>query len=252
MIHIIIIGACGRMGKELIKAQEAFDDIQVVGGIESKGHQSIGKTISGIGISTMTDFNKDFDCAVDFSNPESTIANLEILEAKKKPVVIGTTGFNDDQIGLINKASASIPIFIAPNMAYGINVLINHLKPLVKSLSGFDIELLEIHHKRKKDAPSGTACRIVEEIKKVRPNLKETYCRQGQCGPREDDEIGITSIRGGDVYGVHRLLLLGPGEEITISHRALSRSAFVFGALKAVRFLVRMKPGLYSMADLTK
>lgn len=250
MIRIIIIGAGGQMGEEIIKAADTMEDIQVIGGVERKDHPLFGRQSSGIRIDKIKKFANRFDCAVDFSHPEATIKNLEYLVMEKKPVVLGTTGFDDQQLSVIDDAAQRIPILMAPNMAYGINVLLRWMNKLVGSLKGFDIELVEAHHKRKKDAPSGTALRIIKELKKVRPDAKEVYGRHGPTGPRQDGEIGVAAIRGGDVFGVHNLYLLGPGEEIIISHRALSRKAFAIGALRAVQFVVNAQPGLYSMEDL--
>jgi len=245
MIRVVLIGAGGRMGQEVMRSSQEFPDLKIVGGVERKDHQDFGRRYY-----SLESFSGRFDCAVDFSTPEATISSLSFLVKEEKPVVIGTTGFDAKTQKGIEHAALKIPIFLSPNMAYGMNLLIDWIPAVLKNLPDFDIEMIEIHHKYKKDAPSGTVRRIIDRIKTVRPELKKISGRSGPTGPRRRDEIGVFALRGGDVYGVHKLYLLGPGEEITITHRASSRSAFAFGALRAVRFITLQKPGLYTMEDL--
>ncbi|RKX68768.1 4-hydroxy-tetrahydrodipicolinate reductase [candidate division WOR-3 bacterium] len=238
MIRVVIIGYQGRMGREITRAHELFDDIEIVGGVEKDDHPWLEGYLG------------KFDCAVDFSIPEATLKALDLLTPAKIPIVIGTTGFDEEGKVKIRSAAEEIPIFSSPNMAYGINLLIEWLPNLIQKLDDFDIEITETHHNQKRDAPSGTAKRIFEAIKGVRPEAKPVHHRG--AGPRSREEIGLFSLRGGDVYGVHTISLFGPGEEITITHRALSRKVFAIGALKAVRFIVDKKPGLYSFSDLLR
>uniref|UniRef100_A0A7C4TBC9 4-hydroxy-tetrahydrodipicolinate reductase n=1 Tax=candidate division WOR-3 bacterium TaxID=2052148 RepID=A0A7C4TBC9_UNCW3 len=251
MIKAILCGAAGRMGREIINAIEGASDIKIIAGVEEKSNPFVNRFISSVKI--VDDIQKvitEADCVIDFTNPGATMENLRNSARFKKPYCIGTTGFTPEQIAEIKKFSQEFPIFFSPNMSMGINVLYNLVEKVTQDLSEYDIEIIETHHRGKKDAPSGTAQAIGERIKKVKPDAKLIYGRQGMTGEREKKEICISAIRGGDVVGEHRILFLGQGEFIELRHFATSRRCFAEGTLKAIRFIVKKKKGFYTMSDL--
>ena len=253
MINIVLCGAAGRMGSEIIKAAQTCDDLCVIAGVEKKGTQPIGGAISGVRIyDDILAVIQNADCVVDFTNHTASLEILHNINEYKKPFVTGTTGFSDTELQQIKKSAKTMAIFIAPNMSVGVNHLYNLVRSSAAALSGYDIEIIETHHKYKKDAPSGTAKAIAETIKEVMPDLEFVYGREGMIGERERGEICTHSVRGGDVVGEHRVLFLGNGEFLELRHFATSRHCFAVGALAAVRFIINKAPGLYSMQDLLK
>jgi len=193
------------------------------------------------------------DVVIDFTAPEATLSNLEICKENKKAIVIGTTGFNTEQKNKIAKASNLIPIVFSPNMSVGVNLLFNLVKRTAEVFGDeYDIEITEAHHKFKKDAPSGTALKIAEIIANTLGRDLEknaVYGRKGIVGERRRGEIGIHSIRAGDIVGDHTILFSTPGERIEITHRAHTRETFARGAVKAAKFVTSKKNGLFDMAD---
>ncbi len=253
MINIVLCGAAGRMGLEIIKAAQASDDVDVIAGVEAKGNESVGKTISGVKISdNVLSVIENADCVVDFTHHTATMAILKMVKRYRKPYVTGTTGFSDSERQEIENASKNFPIFIAPNMSVGVNHLYNLVASSAAVLSDTDIEIIETHHRQKKDAPSGTAKAIAKILKKLKPDIGFVYGREGTTGERKRGEICIHSVRGGDVVGEHRVLFLGNGEFLELRHHATSRRCFASGALAAVRFIINKAPGLYNMQDLLK
>ncbi len=251
MIKIIICGAAGRMGKEIINIVQSLDDIEIISGIESKGHKSVGHKISGIqvGDDVLASID-DADCVVDFTNHSATTSNLLKVKDYKKPYVTGTTGFTEEDREQIKSLSRVMPIFLAPNMSKGVNHLYNLVNTSVNALADYDIEVIETHHRAKKDAPSGTAKAIAQIIKKVRPDVNLIYGREGMIGAKEKSEVCINSVRGGDIAGEHRVLFLGDGEFIELRHYATSRRCFAAGAVAAVKYIINKPAGLYCMQDL--
>jgi 4-hydroxy-tetrahydrodipicolinate reductase len=253
MINIVLCGAAGRMGLEIIKAAQASDDVDVIAGVEVKGNKSVGKTISGVKISdNILSVVQNADCVVDFTHHTATIGILKMVNRHKKPYVTGTTGFSDSELQEIENVSKNFPLFIAPNMSVGVNHLYNLVESSAAALADADIEIIETHHRQKKDAPSGTAKAIAMILKEVKPGVGFVYGREGATGERKRGEICIHSLRGGDVVGEHRVLFLGDGEFLELRHHATSRRCFAAGALAAVRFIVNKAPGLYNMQDLLK
>ena len=182
---------------------------------------------------------------------DTAIKNTYICkEHNNKPIVIGTTGFDQHRLDQIKELSKSIPIVFSPNMSLGVNVLFKLLEIATKALKdkGYDIEISEIHHRFKKDAPSGTALRLLEIVKKEIPNLKETFGREG-LAPRQDNEVGVFAIRGGDVVGEHTVYMFGMGERLELTHRATDRRIFAKGSLEAAKWVYRKPAGFYSMFD---
>ena len=253
MIRVAILGAAGRMGNELCRASLETEGIELVGGTEEPGAPQLGDDLGELcgagkaGIFVIEEPPEEAEVLIDFTTPEATVGHL----AYEKPLVIGTTGLSEEQRAKVEEAAKSVPIVLAPNMSVGVNLLREVVRELSEKLAGYDVEVVEAHHRGKKDAPSGTALLLARAAAEGRrQNLDEVavYGREG-VSPREEGEIGIHALRGGAVVGEHRLIFYSGGEEVEVIHRALSRRAFADGALRAARFAANAQPGLYSMAD---
>ena len=254
MTRVAVIGAAGRMGRELCLAALETDGIELAGGTEDPRAPELGADLGElcgtgkIGVALTEDPPEDTDALIEFTVPEATVDHLSY----RKPVVIGTTGLNEEQRAKIQEAAANVPIVLAPNMSVGVNLLREMVRELSAKLSGYDVELVEAHHRNKKDAPSGTALLLARAAAEGRgQDLEEVavYGREG-VAPRKEGEIGIHALRGGAVVGEHRLIFYSEGEEVEVVHRALSRRTFADGALRAAKFAATAEPGLYSMRDL--
>ncbi len=253
MLKVILCGAGGRMGREIISAAQKDDEIKIIAGIEEKSNPFVNKKIEDIPIyEDITKVIGEADCVVEFTNHIATMENLRKSAPYKKPYCIGTTGFSATEIGEIKELAKSFPILLSPNMSLGVNHLLNLVKNTAQVLSGYDIEIIETHHRAKKDAPSGTALSIAEKIKEVRPELNIIFGRHGIGEERNKNELCINAVRGGDIIGEHRILFLGKGEFLEIRHYATSRQCFASGTIEALKFIVKQRPGLYSMQDLLK
>jgi 4-hydroxy-tetrahydrodipicolinate reductase len=262
MINITVIGAAGRMGSRIISLLKGYDNIKLAGAVEHKSHLNIGKDIgdilpvgkTGIKIeSTIKDVKTKTDVCIDFSNPESTSQNLKTLSDNPIPLVIGTTGLQKDQSEEIKSYARKAPCVFAPNMSVGVNLLLRVLKDIARVTGDdYDVEIVEAHHRLKKDAPSGTAMKMAQVIASaLNRNLEDTavYARKGLIGERTQKEIGIQTVRAGDIVGEHTVIFGGLGERIEITHKASSRDTFARGALKAALWVSRQSPGLYDMQD---
>lgn len=262
MINMIVTGASGRMGSRIITLAKDIDDIKLTGALEKKGHALIGKdigTVIGIGPSgiNITDNLKSLienaNVLVDFSSPSATIECLRILTDRPIPVVIGTTGFSKEEIDHIKLYAQSTPSVFAPNMSVGVNLLLKVLSDIAKVTGDdYDVEVIEAHHRLKKDAPSGTAMKMAQVLAAaLNRNLEESavYARRGMIGERSRKEIGIQTVRAGDIVGEHTVLFGGLGERIEITHKATSRDTFARGALKAAQWVHKQTPGLYDMRN---
>jgi len=262
MIKLTVCGAAGRMGSRIIALLKDYPEIKLVGAVESKDNPRLGNdagVVAGIGqlgIKIVDDIEKvidNTDIAVNFTNPEATIEHLKIVKEYKKSIVIGTTGFDNNQISLIQETSKEIPIVLSPNMSIGVNLLFKILKDVAKVLGDdYDVEIIEVHHRMKKDAPSGTAIKMAKVISEaLGRNFDEVavYARKGIIGERTKKEIGIQTVRAGDIVGEHTVIFGGLGERIEIVHKASSRDTFARGALKAVLWLYGKPAGLYDMGD---
>lgn len=259
-VKVIVTGACGRMGSTNIRLILEDKELELVGAVERKGHENIGKDIGEIifgkkiGISVVDDLEKIIekgDVVIEFTNPEATINNLRIAKKYGKKMVIGTTGLSEEQMKEIEEASKDIAIVYSPNFSVGVNVLFKITELVAKTLKGlgFDAEIVEIHHRKKKDAPSGTAVKLMEIIMKNMGLEKKVFGREGIVGERGDEEIGVFAVRGGDVVGEHYVMFFGTGERIELSHRATTREIFSKGALQAIKFVSKKEKGLYNMFD---
>jgi len=261
-IKAIVSGAAGRMGQELIRAIFSSPDFVLSAALEKKGHPLLGKdagTVAGVGelsvlISPESEFEKcGGDLLIEFTFPEPTLKHLEAASKKKMPAVVGSTGFSPQQKQELELFSRKIPILLSPNMSVGVNLLFSLAAKAAQVLGpGYDIEVVEAHHRNKQDAPSGTAIRLAEVLARARGwNLSEVACyhREGKTGIRPDKQIGIQTVRAGDIVGEHTAVLAGAGERIELVHRASSRQTFASGALRAARWILNKPPGLYSMGD---
>lgn len=253
------------MGRAILENLYQEEDLELCAALEKKGHTAIGKDVGlWVGIGEwgirFTDKIKKVistgDVIIDFTYPQSTLKMLQEAKLKKKPIVIGTTGFTKDQEKKIKEAAKKIPVVLSPNMSVGVNVMFKLIAQAARALGpAYDTEILEIHHRQKKDAPSGTALRMAEVLAATRGlSLSQVgkFSRQGNSEPRQPGEIGIQSLRAGDVVGEHTIIFAGPGERVELTHRAHSRNNFSRGALLAARWIVDRKPGLYDMMDILK
>jgi 4-hydroxy-tetrahydrodipicolinate reductase len=193
------------------------------------------------------------DCIIDFSVPSAMPGLLAVAARQRLPIVSGTTNLDSAGRQALEKAAESIPVLWAPNMSLGVQVLAELVGHALRRLgSGYDAEIVEIHHRRKVDAPSGTAVRLADAVRGARGEAEKVHGRIGEVGPRSDHELGLHAVRGGDVVGDHTVYLLGPGERLELTHRATSRELFAHGALRAARFVVTRPPRLYTMADVVQ
>jgi 4-hydroxy-tetrahydrodipicolinate reductase len=255
-VPVIIMGANGRMGATLTRMAKSDPGLILAGLVERTERQ---KGLEIFGCPVVDDVQKALDVpgavVVDFTAPAVTLATAAKAAERSVPVVVGTTGLNRDEVEELRRLAGKTPVFWAPNMSVGVNALLRCLPELVRILGDdYDLEVMEIHHKHKKDAPSGTALKLAECLAQAREReLDEigTFSRHGIIGERPQGEIGVQTLRGGDVVGDHTVYCLGPGERIEITHRAHSRETFASGALRAAKWIGSQQPGpLYTMADM--
>jgi 4-hydroxy-tetrahydrodipicolinate reductase len=254
MIKIGVAGAAGKMGSRIAALSKEYEGLELAAAFERKGHQDIGRDVGGIllagGIGEIID---SVDLIIDFTSVESTKENLKAASARGKAMVIGTTGFTAADIREMDPLLKSIPCVMASNMSLGVNLLLKVLGDVAAALGDdYDVEIVEAHHRLKKDAPSGTALKMAQVIADaVHRNLDDVavYARKGIIGQRTKKEIGIQTVRAGDIVGEHTVLFGGLGERIEIIHKASSRDTFARGALRAALWLKGKGPGLYDMQD---
>lgn len=262
MTNIIVTGATGRMGSRIAALTKEYGDLRLSGALERKGHEAAGRDIGqliGVGdlgvklTERLEDIIDAADVIIDFTSTAATLQHLKLAAEKSKKMVIGTTGFSKDELKEIGSGAKKIPIVLAPNMSVGVNLLLKILQDVSKTLGDdYDIEIIEAHHRLKKDAPSGTAMKMAQVISDaVNRNLDEVavYARKGLIGERTKKEIGVQTIRAGDIVGEHTVIFGGLGERIEITHKASSRDTFARGALKAALWLHDKPAGLYDMQD---
>ena len=260
-VRIAIAGASGRMGRMLIESVLNDQHATLAGALVPSGDAAIGRDAAAFlgretGVAISSDVEQvlaNADFLIDFTRPEGTLAHLAIAEKLGVGVVIGTTGFSDAQKAAIQAAGKRIPIVFAPNMSVGVNVTLKLLEVAAKLMStGYDIEVIEAHHRHKVDAPSGTALKMGEVIADALGRDLKTcavYAREGVTGERDPSTIGFSAIRGGDIVGDHTVLFAGIGERIEVSHKSSSRLSYAQGSLRAVHFLVGRENGLFDMQD---
>lgn len=245
MLKVIISGYSGTMGKVLTKCVNEDNELEIVCGVSKDDLDVNFKTYN-----KMTDVEEKADVIIDFSHHSAISDVLAYATKTKTPVVIATTGFNEEELNQIREASKVTPIFHSSNMSLGVNVLVKLVKEAAKALNGFDIEIIEKHHNKKLDAPSGTAVMIANGIKEVLPENECIYGRHGRSDKRTSTEIGIHAIRGGTIVGEHTAIFAGHDEVVEIKHTAQSKDIFAQGAIAAAKFLVKQEAGYYNMNNM--
>jgi 4-hydroxy-tetrahydrodipicolinate reductase len=239
------------MGSAVAELVAEQPDIELAGGIEAFGHVRVGQPL-GTGMIT-AELGRAIgaaDVVVEFSSPVASLEHLRIAATQHKPYVLGTTGFDAAQQAELKDRSRLLPLVWAPNFSVGINVLYRLTDLAARTLKAdYDVEIVEIHHRRKKDAPSGTARHLAEIVKNATGRTKVVHGREGQVGEKPGDEIGVVSIRSGDIVGEHYVIMGTEGERIELVHKASSRLAFAQGTLRAIRFVAGKPNGLYCMDD---
>jgi len=260
MVKVVVCGALGRMGRRIIDLGIQDKDVEIVGGVEHPDCISsfdLGKALGKAELegklltSRIEEVLPIADVVIEFSgNPIGAVSHTKLTSLEKKAIVIGTTGFTPQEIEEIKEYSKESPILLSPNMSLGVNLLFKLVEITAKVLKdkNFDVEIMEIHHRFKKDAPSGTAMKLVEILSEVLDRKNIVFGRKGEV-PRKEDEIGVVSLRGGDVVGDHTVFFLGFGERIEFTHRALSRDTFAKGAIEAAKWIKGKEPGFYTMFD---
>jgi len=263
MTRVLVSGICGRMGGMAARAIAADDRLTLAGGVEIPGHEEIGRRLCDVWNegslelvvhSSLEELDENsFDVIVDYSTPAQAVACADLAARTRKGLVIGTTGLTDYQVAAIQKAADSCPVVIAPNTSVGVNLLFGLARRVASVLGGdYDVEIVETHHRGKRDAPSGTAARLAETIADERGSKLSDVARFGRSGrsvEREPEEIGVHSLRAGGIVGRHAVHFTSPLEEVTLTHEAFSRRAFAQGAVEAALFLDGREPGLYDMTD---
>jgi 4-hydroxy-tetrahydrodipicolinate reductase len=264
MIKAVVTGAAGRMGSRIINVLSTSEGIRLSGAVERKGHALVGQDSCGPAglpaggvLTVITDdlaaALKAGDVLIDFTFPESSLEHIRTCADLGKALVIGSTGFSKEQLGEIDQHARKIPCVLSPNMSIGVNLCFKILEEIARTIGDdYDMEIVEAHHRMKKDAPSGTAMKMAEVLARaVNRNLDEVgvYARKGMIGERTKKEIGIQTLRAGDIVGEHTVMFAGKGERIEITHRAHSRDTFAAGAVRAAKWVVGRKPGLYTMQD---
>ncbi len=258
-LRIAVAGASGRMGRMLIEAVRGSGDMVLAGALDIAASPALGQDASAFlgapsGVAITSDLRTglaDAQVLIDFTRPEGTLAHLAACKALGVKAVIGTTGFSDAQKAQIAEYAKANAIVLAPNMSVGVNVVLKVLEVAARALKeGYDIEIIEAHHRHKVDAPSGTALKMGEVVAAaVGRDLKDcaVYAREGITGERDPSSIGFATVRGGDIVGDHTVLFAGTGERVEIRHQATSRANFAQGSLRAARFLASRATGLYGM-----
>ena len=246
MLKVIINGYSGAMGKVLTKCVMEDNELELV----CASSKDLLEDVPFKTYTKMSDIKENADIIIDFSHHSAINNVLDYATKTKTPLVIATTGFNDDELEKIQDASTIIPIFHSSNMSLGVNVLVKLVKEAAKSLNGFDIEIIEKHHNKKLDSPSGTAVMIANGIKEVLNNSEFIYGRYGRSEKRSSNEVGIHAIRGGTIVGEHTTIFAGHDEIVEIKHTAQSKDIFAKGAIAAAKFLVNKQAGYYNMNDM--
>jgi 4-hydroxy-tetrahydrodipicolinate reductase len=259
MIKVAVNGACGRMGSRIASLVFEDPELELVAALEKQGHRSLGKDVGSVagcgetGVKISTALNADADVLIDFSSPESAVAIAEVCAKKNIALIVGTTGLNSQQYEAIRHFARGIPCLVSPNMSIGVNVMFDIVAQVSKMMGReFDVEIIETHHRFKKDAPSGTALRLAEKICEATDRKMDkdvVYGRSGITGERPPNQIGIHAVRSGDVIGEHTVVFGSLGERLEITHKAHTRDTFVRGTIRAAKFIAKKPPGMYSMSD---
>jgi 4-hydroxy-tetrahydrodipicolinate reductase len=262
MVKAIVSGAAGRMGGRIIHMLEEAQGITLTGALEKPASSQLGKDVGevtglpkkGIPVSgSLAEVLPQGDVLIEFTYPEPTLEHLKEVAAAGKAMVIGTTGLNPQQLGELKGLAEKTRVVFAPNMSVGVNLMFNVVENIARVLNdGYDVEIVEAHHRLKKDAPSGTALKLAQVIAQALGRDLEkvgVYGRKGITGERTKDEIGIMTVRAGDIVGEHTVTFCGIGERLEVIHRAHNRDNFARGAVRAAQWIVAQSPGLYDMQD---
>ncbi len=262
MARVVVTGAAGRMGTQIIRLVAATPGLALGGAVERAGSPALGKDagalagLEPLGVAVVDDLAKALDGAdvvIDFTSHEASVRHAGLCAARGVALVIGSTGFTPEAKAAVAEAARRVPGVLSPNMSVGVNVVFELVRQAARVLGdGYDVEVVEIHHKHKRDAPSGTAVRLAEVAAEAlgrNPSDALAYSRHGIVGERPPWQIGVQTLRGGDVVGEHTVLFCGEGERVEITHRATSREQFARGAVRAAAWLAGKPAGLYDMAD---
>lgn len=261
MVRAIVAGAAGRMGGRIIHNILNSEGIEVAAAFEAPGHPAIGKDageVAGagnIGVAVAGSLEEVIaagDVVIDFTHHTTTLGHVRVAAENGKCLVVGTTGHSEEELSAIREDAPKTPCVMAPNMSTGVNLMFKMAAKIAEVISGFDIEIIEAHHNLKKDAPSGTAVKLGKVIADAVGRDYEqaaVFARHGIIGERTKEEIGIQTIRAGDIVGEHTVIYAGVGERLEFTHRAHSRDTFASGAIRAALWVVNQPPGLYDMAD---
>jgi 4-hydroxy-tetrahydrodipicolinate reductase len=262
MVKAIVTGVAGRMGGRIVHMMEAAPGIQLVGAVESPGHVAVGKDVGEVVglppqvvkvVDSLAQVLSKGEVVIEFTHPEPSLAHLRAIADVGKAMVLGTTGFSPPQIAEIQALASRAHLVFAPNMSVGVNLMFKVVADVARVLGdGYDVEIVEAHHRLKKDAPSGTAIKLGQVIAHALGRELEkvgVYARHGIIGQRTDAEIGIQTVRAGDIVGEHTVLFAGMGERLEIIHRAHSRDNFAKGAVRAAQLVVSQPPACYDMQD---
>lgn len=260
MVRAAVAGIAGRMGTRIAQLIRESEGIDLVAGFEHPDHPALGRDLAEVlggpvtGLKVASGIEaviQDADVVIDFTTPTASLHHLETAASGGKPMVVGTTGFSEEQVRHIRRLTSKIPCVLAPNMSMGVNVLFKVVADVARLLgSGFDVEIIEAHHRFKKDAPSGTAMKLAQVVADALGRdlgSAGVYARHGIIGERTEAEIGLQTIRAGDIVGEHTVIFGGLGERIELTHRAHSRDNFARGAIRAALWVVGRPPGLYDM-----
>jgi 4-hydroxy-tetrahydrodipicolinate reductase len=258
-MKLSIFGATGRMGRAVARLAHEADDLQIVGAIAASDDPNVGRDIGElagvgtIGVEVSSDLKAGLlgaEVLIDFSTASAVPGLFAACQKQGLPVVSGTTNFDDACNAALRDLATKVAVVWAPNMSRGVQVLAELVEHAIRRLGAdFDVEIVEVHHRRKVDSPSGTAVRLADAAKKVRPELAQVRGRDGEVGARKSQEMAVFGVRGGDVIGDHTVHLLADSERLELTHRATNRDLFARGAINAARFLVGKSPGLYKIAD---
>ncbi len=262
MIRVVVAGAAGRMGGHILRMVRAEPGMEIAGATERAGFAQgvdagVAAGVGAIGVPIVTSLDdalaRGADALVDFTSFEASAAHAEVCARRGVAHVIGSTGFTREARTRVQAAATRVPVVLSPNMSVGVNVLFALVAEAARILGdGYDVEIVELHHRKKKDAPSGTALRLAEvaaEALRRDPARDLAFARHGMIGERPAREIGVQTLRGGDVVGEHTVFFAGEGERLELTHRATSRDQFASGAVRAARWVQGRPPGLYDMAD---
>jgi 4-hydroxy-tetrahydrodipicolinate reductase len=262
MVKAIVSGVAGRMGGRIVHLMEGVEGLSLTGAVESPGHAALGKDVGEVvglprqGIPVVDSLSQllpQAEVVIEFTHPEPSLSHLHEVADAGKAMVLGTTGFSPPQIAEIHALASRAHLVFAPNMSVGVNLMFKVVADIARVLGeGYDVEIVEAHHRLKKDAPSGTAIKLGQVIAHALGRELEkagVYCRHGIIGERTKEEIGIQTVRAGDIVGEHTVVFGGIGERLEIIHRAHSRDNFARGAVRAAQWIVTQPPGLYDMQD---